>query len=154
MCIEIVSGCKKGGTDVMVQTNVEKQKIGEVLELLRHIPLPIDMEDGTMNKISHVRYEDESNVTSTSEISLHFMNMPISLHNLMPKSDYYIDTFYQCSEKFPVSSCLLVSKEKDFDEREAFCKSLHGGSDGNPEHGHRSDYTSMKSSQDLWIMVK
>ena len=61
---------------------------------LKLIDIDNDMADGKATKIPHVKYEDDASVSSTSEISLHFLNMLIALHNLMTKLDHYITTFY------------------------------------------------------------
>ena len=87
------------------------------------------MEDGNATKISNVRYEDESSMSSTSEISLHFMNMSTPLHNIMTKLAHYITTFHKCYERFPISPRILGRKEKEVDERGAFYNTLPGGSD-------------------------
>ena len=80
-------------------------------------------------KILHLRYEDDASVSSTSEISLHFLNISIALHNLMTKLDHCITTFHQSAERFPRLSSLLNKKESGLDERKSFCKTLSGGTD-------------------------
>ena len=63
-------------------------------QLLKLIETVNNMEDGNAIKIPNITYEDDTYVSSTSEISLYFLNMSIALHNLMIKLDHYITKYY------------------------------------------------------------
>ena len=88
---------------------------------LKLIQIENDIEDGNTTKIPHLRYENDASVSSTSEISLHFLNTYIALHNLTTKLDHYITTFHQSTEIFPRCPSLLNRKENGLDERESCC---------------------------------
>ena len=93
------------------------------------IDIDDDIADGNATKIPHVKYKDDAFVSSTSAISLHFLNMSIALHNLMTKLDHYITTFYVPSERFHVCTSKLNRKENGLDERKSFVETLPAGLD-------------------------